>query len=91
MECSGTLLGAWVHSHPGVGSTATWPSEIDTTQHKKWIRDYHPNLVSIVMVENGYFRCFGQAIESGQIALRFQGTGVIQEEEEHVYRLTQEA
>lgn len=90
MDYSGTRLAAWAHSHPGFSSNATYPSDIDTRQHAAWIADFDPNLLSLVMVESGFFRCFGNAIESGHIKLCIQGQGVIKEEEEHVYRLTQE-
>lgn len=89
MDYSGTELGAWVHSHPGSGSQATLPSHIDINQHQQWLRHYPANLISIIMVEDGFFRVFGKAIENGHIKLQFEGKGIVQEEKD-VYRLTRE-
>ncbi len=89
MDYSGTALGAWVHSHPGTGSRATFPSQIDSSQHHRWLRHYPATLISIIMVEDGFFRVFGSAIENGRVQLQFDGKGIVQEEN-HVYRLTKE-
>lgn len=88
MDLSGTELGAWVHSHPGRGITATTPSSTDRQQHQDWIRDYSANLLSSIIVDDGYVRFWGSALESGQLEMRIVGAGVT-EEETNVYRLAQ--
>jgi hypothetical protein len=86
MDLSGTELGAWIHSHSDAGAHATVPSHIDLQQHQDWIRDYSANLLSAIMVDDGYVRFWGSALESGDLDLHIVGPGITQEDT-HVYRL----
>lgn len=86
MERAGTHLALWIHSHPGTGRMATHPSATDTTQHADWIRDYTPSLVSVILVEDGWIRFWGSALERQEVALEVVGNGVT-EEDSNVYRL----
>lgn len=85
-EKSGSYLAGWGHSHPGKGPEATWPSPIDTDQHAAWIRDYSKNLVSFIMVADGFVRFWGTAVESGHVEIEVTGNGITKEKP-HVYRL----
>ncbi len=89
MDYSGTGVGAWAHSHPGKGKSATSPSPIDRAEHTSWLKGYAKSLIGVVMVEDGYFRVFGDAVESGQVRVEIIGKGVVQEDI-YVYRLTRE-
>jgi hypothetical protein len=90
MDLSGTFLAVWVHSHPGKGPGCTNPSMIDLDQQRDWARDYSDDLLNAIFVEDGWFRFWGPAVESGRIQIRLEGPGVIKEEsDEHLYRLAQ--
>ena len=89
MAESGTYFGLWIHSHPGSGCGATYPSSIDTTQHADWLRDYSPDLVSAIMVSDRYLRFWGDALETGNVEVAINGGGVeTVSAEERVYRLS---
>jgi hypothetical protein len=88
MELSGTHLACWVHSHPGAGPGATFPSSIDLSQHEDWIRDYTPALLGVIVVEDRWVRLWGTALETKQTRAEVIGPGVIKEsDDEHLYRL----
>ncbi len=89
MDYSGTGVGAWAHSHPGKGKSATSPSPVDRAEHTSWLKGYSRNLLGIIMVEDGFCRFFGDAIEDRPSLLQVVGKGVIQEDS-FVYRLTKE-
>jgi proteasome lid subunit RPN8/RPN11 len=85
---SATYLAAWVHSHPGQGIQSTFPSAIDLHQHAEWIRNYSPHLLSGIIVQDGYIRFWGTALEAGELSLNIQVPGLTQESaNETVYRL----
>ena len=90
MEVSGTHLAAWLHSHPGSGPEGTRPSSIDRRQHREWIRDYSPRLLSGIFVRDGYVRFWGTAFEGGQINVQISGSGVRKEKADGIYRLHKE-
>lgn len=91
MEFSGTYLAAWIHSHPGLGPSATHPSGTDVKQQSDWLRDYTPQLLGVIMVADGWLRFWGPAIERGQVELQFLGTGIQKgDSDEHVFRLVQQ-
>jgi proteasome lid subunit RPN8/RPN11 len=71
-----TVLALWLHSHPGLGANATHPSNTDLRQHKEWIVDYSPRLVSAITVSDGYIRLWGDAIEQGSVRPEIVGPGV---------------
>ena len=88
MAQSGTYFALWIHSHPGLGPDATHQSRIDLRQHADWLRDYSQELVSAIMVGDGYFRFWGTALENGKVELKLVGDGVsIISARDHVYRL----
>jgi hypothetical protein len=92
MDCSGTHLAMWVHSHPGRGATATTPSSTDLNQHRDWIRDYSPFLVSAIVVADGWIRFWGSALREERIEFELIGRGIVKEEESpdgHLYRFTE--
>lgn len=87
MSETGTYFGLWVHSHPGLGAGATHPSGIDVRQHSDWLKDYSPELVSAIIVKDGYLRFWGTSVESGSIAVVVEGEGIsLVSPEERVYR-----
>jgi len=88
MEQSNTFLAGWLHSHPGFGPAATYPSPIDLKQHQDWIQDYSPNLLSMIVVKDRWVRFWGTGLESGQIEVELVGYGLIRESKHgYVYRL----
>ncbi len=89
MERSRSFLLAWLHSHPGRGAAATFPSAIDFRQHDDWIRDYSENLLSVILTADGHIRFWGKALESGRIEPQVTGRGVARTEDPNVYRIEQ--
>lgn len=78
----------WIHSHPGRGKGATHPSGTDTNQEAEWLKDYSPNLINAIVVEDGFVRFWGKAIEEKRVTLGITGTGIVKESEnESVFRL----
>lgn len=89
-ERSGAGLGVWIHSHPGLGPGATTPSGIDRSQYADWVRDYDSRLIGIIVVEDGFIRLWGKAVESGQVRVEVLGDGIKRVKGyEHVYKLEQ--
>lgn len=89
MDLSGTHLAAWIHSHPGQGVQATFPSQIDLHQHANWIHDYSPRLLSAIMVQDRIIRFWGTALEARSIHLAIKPAGLKTEESNgYVFRLT---
>jgi proteasome lid subunit RPN8/RPN11 len=76
MENAGCHLAMWVHSHPGSGPGSTSPSSIDTAQHREWLRDYSTDLVSGTVVEDGWVRLWGTALEHDFVDIEIVGKGV---------------
>ncbi len=88
MSETDTYFALWVHSHPGNGVEMTFPSGTDLKQEIDWLRDYSSNLVSAIMVKDGFFRFWGKAIESRKITVSVEGSGVKRlAEHEYIYRL----
>jgi proteasome lid subunit RPN8/RPN11 len=88
MEQSNGFLAGWLHSHPGFGPSATYPSPIDLKQHQDWIQDYSPNLLSVIVVKDRWVRFWGTGLESSQIEVELTGYGLIRESKHgYVYRL----
>src|SRR5206468_4374477 len=67
LERAGAHLAGWIHSHPGCGPGATEPSLVDRAQHRDWVRDYSPALVSLIVVVDGIVRVWGTAVEAGAV------------------------
>lgn len=89
MDNSDSFLAAWVHSHPGRGLSATLPSSIDQVQHQDWIQHYSSNLVSAILVEDGWIRFWGSALDNHQATIELVGSGITKEiENEWVYRFS---
>jgi proteasome lid subunit RPN8/RPN11 len=89
MEQTGTFLAAWVHSHPGRGPGATRPSHIDLAQQADWIRDFGPNLVSAIFVQDRWLRFWGPAVENDRVRVDLVGYGAErQENHDYLYKLT---
>lgn len=76
MSASGAHLAAWLHSHPGMGMSATHPSSIDLQQHADWLRDYSPRLLSGIFVRDRQIRFWGTALDDRQIQIQFVGHGI---------------
>ncbi len=88
MDRADCFLGAWFHSHPGRGAASTHPSSTDLTQHQDWIADYTPRLVSAILVEDGWIRFFGTALERHEVQIAVTGSGVsTMEDDGYLYRL----
>lgn len=86
MYHTGAFVAWWAHSHPGVGPGATGPSPTDKREHQEWLLSYSRYIVGLIMVKDGYFRLFGDAIDNGGAQIRWEGEG-IEEVEEHVFRI----
>ncbi len=91
MAKAGCCLGAWIHSHPNYGPGATTPSSIDHAQHQDWLRHYPAWLLGIILVEDGWVRLFGTAVENQTITVLFEGEGITKENShgDRIYRLTE--
>jgi hypothetical protein len=90
MHLADTHLACWLHSHPGTGPEATRPSTIDLNQHRDWIRDFSPALLSAILVEDGWVRLWGTSLEAGETLVEVVGSGIIKERnDEHLYRLAE--
>jgi len=89
MDLTETYFALWVHSHPGTGKACTYPSDTDIRQHADWLQHYSPDLVSAIMVRDGWIRFWGTAVESGRLHVEVVGPGVKKEEEMHetIFRL----
>ena len=86
MTKSDTYFACWWHSHPGTGAGATGFSQEDVEQYAGLVEHYSKNLLGVIMVEDGWFRFWGTAIESGMIDVEFIGKGIIRRNaHEHVY------
>ncbi len=78
----------WIHSHPGRGKGATHQSTTDINQEAEWLKDYSPNLVNAILVEDGFIRFWGKAIEEKRITVEINGAGIIKDSaNESIYRL----
>jgi hypothetical protein len=87
-ELAGVELAAWLHSHPGSGPGATSPSATDRSQYADWTRDFSRDLVAMIVVEDGFARLWGDAIESGRVRAEITGAGTRRVEGyRHVYQL----
>ena len=85
MEASGTVLAAWVHSHPGTGIGATVPSAIDARQAADWDRDF-PGLLAAITTADRWWRFWGPPTAGPDCPIRIEGTGC-ERVKEYVYRL----
>jgi proteasome lid subunit RPN8/RPN11 len=87
-ERTGAHLGVWVHSHPGEGSLATFPSDIDLNQDKDLRRHYSNQLIGIIAVRDGWLRVWGEAVKQARVRVQWSGRGIEPHPgEDHVYRL----
>lgn len=78
----------WIHSHPGRGAGATHPSGTDLNQEAEWLKDYSPNLVNAIVVEDRYIRFWGKALKEKRISVEIKGAGVRRvSNEEEIYQL----
>lgn len=78
----------WIHSHPGMGKGATYPSKTDTDQEAEWLKDFSPNLVNAIVVEDRFVRFWGRALTEKRISLEITGPGVRRvSETEDIYQL----
>lgn len=75
LDRTGAHFAVWLHSHPGRGAQATWPSEIDRAQECDLLRHYD-HLVCAIAVADGTIRLWGTAIDTGLVSIRWRGTGV---------------
>ena len=83
-----TYLAFWIHSHPGKGKGMTYPSSTDLNQEAEWLKDYSPNLVNAIIVEDCFVRFWGKALEEKRVTVEVVGTGISKESEsEYLYRL----
>jgi proteasome lid subunit RPN8/RPN11 len=76
MSNSGCHMAMWMHSHPGSGPGGTYPSSIDTGQHSDWIRDYSRDLISGIVVKDGWIRLWGTALEHDDVDVEIEGDGI---------------
>jgi proteasome lid subunit RPN8/RPN11 len=88
MSETGKYFAFWIHSHPGKGAGATYPSGTDTKQEAEWLKDYSPNLVNAIVVEDRYIRFWGKALDANRVKIEIIGTGIRRvSESEEIYQL----
>lgn len=88
MSETGKYFALWIHSHPGRGAGATHPSGTDTNQEAEWLKDYSPNLISAIIVEDRYIRFWGNALDAKRVKIEIIGTGIRRaSESEEIYQL----
>jgi proteasome lid subunit RPN8/RPN11 len=88
MSETDSYFALWIHSHPGSGTSATYPSQTDLEQEQEWLRDYSKDLVNAIMVKDGFVRFWGQALKNKQITVQIEGAGVKRvSDNEHIYKL----
>jgi proteasome lid subunit RPN8/RPN11 len=88
LERTGAQLAAWVHSHPGRGIKATFPSDIDRQEHEKLRRDFGDDVVGIIAVEDGWLRAFSLPVQGSQLEVTWLGSGIESAPgEPHVFRI----
>lgn len=66
----------WIHSHPGKGKDMTYPSSTDLNQEAEWLKDYSPNLVNAIVVEDRFVRLWGKALDEGRVQIEIVGIGI---------------
>lgn len=87
-EATGIRVAGWLHSHPGRGPAATYPSHIDIAQDADLRRDFGNRVVGLIATEDGYIRVWGRALAEQSVRLPFIGKGIEPVlGETHVYRL----
>jgi hypothetical protein len=88
MSETDTHFAFWIHSHPGRGQDMTHPSSTDLNQEAEWLKDYSPNLVNAIVVEDRFISFWGKALDEKRITVEITGTGISRESErEYLYRL----
>lgn len=88
MSETDSYFALWIHSHPGKGVSATFPSQTDLDQEKDWLKDYSKDLVNAIMVKDGFVRFWGKALQNEQITVAIEGAGVRKiSETEYIYKL----
>lgn len=88
MSETDSYLALWIHSHPGGGVSATYPSQTDLEQERDWLRDYSKDLVNAIMVKDKVVRFWGQALKNKQITVAIEGNGVKRvSQTEYIYQL----
>lgn len=81
-------LALWIHSHPGSGAGATHPSSTDLNQEAEWLKDYSPNLVNAIVVEDRFIRFWGKALKEKRVSIEIKDAGVRRlSNEEEIYQL----
>jgi proteasome lid subunit RPN8/RPN11 len=87
-ERTGSHLAVWLHSHPGEGPGATFPSSTDLNQDRDLRLTYSDRLVGIIAVRDGWLRLWGEGIEYDRARICWLGNGVVPVPGElHVFRL----
>jgi hypothetical protein len=88
MSVTDSYFTLWIHSHPGTGVSATFPSQTDLDQEKDWLKDYSKDLVSAIMVKDGFVRFWGKSLQNKQISVVVEGAGVKKvSDTEPIYKL----
>lgn len=86
-ERTGAHLALWLHSHPGDGPLATYPSNIDLRQERELRQHYSAELLCAIAVRDGHVRFWADTVRRG-IRVQLQGVGVDPSmEDPYVYRL----
>lgn len=86
-EATGACVVGWIHSHPGTGLGASNPSDIDHRQDMDLRATYGPQVVGIIVTQDGWLRLWGQAITRADVTVDLLGRGVVPSEVRHVYRV----
>ena len=74
-ERCGAHLALWLHSHPGVGTLATYPSDIDRHQEERLRAHYSAHLLCAIAVADGHLR-FWRHAAGASTAFTWEGSGV---------------
>ena len=87
-ERTGAHFAVWMHSHPGKGPCATYPSSTDLNQEADLRQHYSKKLLCVIAVADGWFRVWGEAISRDLIAVRWLGDGIeFHPKDPHVFRI----
>ena len=87
-QAAGAHVIGWLHSHPGTGVSATYPSETDWRQDADLRSVFGDSLIGLIATHDGCLRVWGRAVTPDlDAATLFDGRGIAAAEASNVFRL----